>query len=458
MPFPIVTDVPRELLPHIQSGMLRLDADAEVDAQSKARLLGITEPLLTIAESFDEVQRRVKLGWTVTEDGCPISGFPLLRSPDGKIIWSVRAQMPTMTREKASESQQKEDNSFHSDSPHSTLSVPFPDTTTTVQVPLPDLDDVSEKVAAAKASAVHLNQPLLSVKEAFNETSQRLLQGWVLMNETCPVSNFPLLRSQDGRVVWSVRCQCEIATEGQASQRGLTNTNTNKASSSSRAAAQEKSDEDELIYPVSSSSRTAATLRSLNSSAATSSSSSPRRTERDARFKAQEAARNRQSAMISQKLLQGWKMLSETCPETHAVPLMEEPGTGRQWSAATQRFVGEMAAVEPQPLSPARSGLSDGSDDVGSDGGLHSPLSSSYPYRSDQPAPESPILQAQGRWQPPTAAEQKEMEERQRRSDGWSKKMSQMLLQGWKMLDTLCPVTHEVPLMQHPKTGRNFFL
>ena len=101
MSFPVVTDVPRELLSHIQSGTLRLDAAADADANSKARLLGISKPLLTIPQSFDEVKKRVKAGWTVTESSCPISGFPLLRSPDGNIMWSVRAQMPTMTRAKS---------------------------------------------------------------------------------------------------------------------------------------------------------------------------------------------------------------------------------------------------------------------------------------------------------------------------------------------------------------------
>ena len=47
------------------------------------------------------------------------------------------------------------------------------------------------------------------------------------------------------------------------------------------------------------------------------------------------------------------------------------------------------------------------------------------------------------------------MAEKQKRHDEMSKKMGQMLLTGWKMLDEICPVTGEVPLMQD-KDGRKF--
>jgi uncharacterized Zn finger protein (UPF0148 family) len=539
MNFPIVTDVPRELLPHIQTGMLKLDARSEADANSKARLLGISKPLLTIPESFDEVQKRISKGWTVTDDGCPISGFPLLRSPDGTILWSVRMQMPTMTRQGLSENESKS-SSMKTKSQKTEIPIHS-------VVPLPEYDQASEKLADAKASAVDLGRPLLSVKEAFDETSKRLLQGWVLMNETCPVSNFPLLKSQDGKVVWSVRCQCEIATETQANELGLQDSkvpaSSNSVSSSSKKKqteipihsvvplpeydqASEKlagakanavdlgralldmkeafdetskrllqgwvlmnetcpvsnfpllksqdgkvvwsvrcqceiatetqanelglqdsgessshnghNDEDDLIYPQPRSNGMGGTMGGRTSRSGRGGGggkiSSP-----ETAAERREALQSQQSGLISQKLLQGWKMLGETCPETGSCPLMEEPGTGRRWSAATQKFVNDIGTDEPAPVSPTRSVYSDGSlDSV--DYNLNS-----Y-SRSDQPAPESPIMQAQGRWQPPTAAEAKEMQERQRRSDEWSQTMSQMLLKGWKMLDTLCPIT-----------GKNFF-
>ena len=42
------------------------------------------------------------------------------------------------------------------------------------------------------------------------------------------------------------------------------------------------------------------------------------------------------------------------------------------------------------------------------------------------------------------------------RSDAYAKKMSELLLKGWKMLGENCPETGDVPLMQHPTSGRKF--
>lgn len=42
------------------------------------------------------------------------------------------------------------------------------------------------------------------------------------------------------------------------------------------------------------------------------------------------------------------------------------------------------------------------------------------------------------------------------RSDLYAKKMSELLLKGWKMLGENCPETGSVPLMQHPTNGRKF--
>eukprot|EP00967_Tisochrysis_lutea_P004958 scaffold5880_cov32-Tisochrysis_lutea.AAC.8 len=42
------------------------------------------------------------------------------------------------------------------------------------------------------------------------------------------------------------------------------------------------------------------------------------------------------------------------------------------------------------------------------------------------------------------------------RADLYSKKMGELLLKGWRMLGEDCPLTGEVPLMQHPATGRKF--
>lgn len=324
--FPVVTDVPRELLQHIQSGMLKLDAKSDADANSKARLLGLKQPLLTIPAAFDEVQQKLKEGWVVTDDFCPISAFPLLRSSDGTVMWSVRAQMPTMTRQGMSETTTPVNPN------EKKFSIQGSATPIHSVVPLPDDDSTSEKFVAAKASAVDLGTPLLSMKEAFKETSKRLLQGWVLLNDTCPVSNFPLLKSKDGAVVWSVRCQCEIATESQAETRGLQEADSSAVSSPRRSTStggDDEDDEDDLVYPEPRSNGMGGTLggRTSRSGMPGNSSSDSRNSAAATAAKQREAIQSRQSALISEKLLQGWKMLSEVCPETGTVPLMEQPGT-----------------------------------------------------------------------------------------------------------------------------------
>ena len=58
-------------------------------------------------------------------------------------------------------------------------------------------------------------------------------------------------------------------------------------------------------------------------------------------------------------------------------------------------------------------------------------------------------------WTPPTEDEMRGLEERRKRSDEMSHKMSEMLLKGWKMLNEYCPVTGDVPLMQN-RDGRKF--
>ena len=42
------------------------------------------------------------------------------------------------------------------------------------------------------------------------------------------------------------------------------------------------------------------------------------------------------------------------------------------------------------------------------------------------------------------------------RRELYSKKLGELLLKGWRMLEESCPETNEVPLMQHPSTGRKF--
>ena len=138
------------------------------------------------------------------------------------------------------------------------------------------------------------------------------------------------------------------------------------------------------------------------------------------------------SKKIGELLLKGWRMLDETCPETGEVPLMQHPQTGRKFSIAVGKYTDEM--------EPA-------SDENG--------VSPPAPAPTPAPAPASaPVPVAM--LDVPSAADEAKREKQRQQSDEWSKKMSELMLKGWKMLGENCPETGTVPLMQHPKNGRKF--
>jgi uncharacterized Zn finger protein (UPF0148 family) len=155
---------------------------------------------------------------------------------------------------------------------------------------------------------------------------------------------------------------------------------------------------------------------------------------------------NAYSKQMSEMLLKGWKMLDEYCPVTGDVPLMQNK-EGRKFSVSVGKFVDEIdqntssPAPAPTPISsPAK--LSNQAD-----------AAITRAYGGAPPIIEDDF--EDDGWTPPTAEEMKVIEEKQKRSDGFSKKMSGMLLQGWKMLNEYCPVTGEVPLMQN-RQGRKY--
>ena len=434
-----VVDVPRELMPHIQSGALSLDARTEEEAKRKAKILGLKNPLLGLPEAFDEVRARLRDGWTVTERMCPITNFPLMKK--GETMWSIRAQMPTMVGKPSETGNPSEARGEVSASSESKAG-----SSVRREDKMRGEDSSSGAAGAHQHASTTLekdtNSQLLPLKEAYEEMSKRLLQGWTMLNETCPVSDFPLLRSRDGTTVWSVRCQCEVKIERRSTLQDARDGGVPSSSNS------QKHDSASTIHKaVKDGENGHSSFADIDESELIPA--------RPLQSHTVHIRRERQSALISEKLLQGWKMLSEACPQTEECPLMEEPGTGRKWSAATERFVDQgntsgespqrasRASFSPAPVSPARSAESDTSE-------VETRIGSDYP------APESPVLQAQGLWRPPTAAEQREIDERQKRSDEWSRQMSRMMLQGWKMLDLHCPVTGEVPLMEEPRTGRKY--
>ena len=197
----------------------------------------------------------------------------------------------------------------------------------------------------------------LSEEDALKEVGNRLMQGWTMLQDTCPLSNFPLI-SKDG-VVFSVRCNMEVRTEGAAQFANA------PEPAASRPATRSAADD--------------------------------------------------YSQRMSEKLLLGWQMLEEQCPVTGAVPLMRSPD-GRLWSAATDAFLdGAADGTAPAAASP-------------------------------RVAP--PPAGAHSQWREP--AESPSASDRRARTDLYSSRMGEKLLQGWRMLDRNCPATGAVPLMQSP--------
>ena len=136
----------------------------------------------------------------------------------------------------------------------------------------------------------------LSEEAALKEVGNRLMQGWTMLQDTCPLSNFPLI-SKDG-VVFSVRCNMDVRTEGSAQFANA------PEPAASRSTARTAADD--------------------------------------------------YSQRMSEKLLMGWQMLEEQCPVTGAVPLMRSPD-GRLWSAATNAFLDDAAnGTPPAAASPPR--------------------------------------------------------------------------------------------------------
>ena len=207
---PAQLQAPIEFLPFIRANRLRLfDAHAEADAQRRARLLGV-DALLPLPEALSLAADLIKnKGWAVTPQLllCPISGFPLLQSPTGEQIWSIRAQMTIVTsaayaqnNERAKAAAMAEWTSDRRGGVNTPPRPPRHDAEAqskqqpckTVEVALPDVDSVSEKVATSKARAVHLAAPLMPVHAALAEIARRVQEGWRVLSDTCPVTGFPL--------------------------------------------------------------------------------------------------------------------------------------------------------------------------------------------------------------------------------------------------------------------------
>jgi len=209
----------------------------------------------------------------------------------------------------------------------------------------------AEEVAQTRAGEAGIR--LVPLGEAQKEATEKLGQGWALADEPCPISSFPLLKDPKTGKLWSVRCQLFIA-DGEPQQQS----------------------------PSSTSAASNGGLMSLSTSDAI-------------------------SKKISEKLLEGWTLLEQECPATHACPLLLDPLSKRKWSAALESFIDDPIGEQPAQEDP------------------------------------SPSISC------PSTGQDRDI-------DKISNKIGQKLLQGWIMLDEECPVTHICPLMQDPVTKRKW--
>ena len=250
---------------------------------------------------------------------------------------------------------------------------------------------------------------LLPEKDAYAEMSKRLLGGWTMLNEHCPISGFPLLKK--GGVTWSVRCNMEVKTAEQApnAQPMPTHAPGIELADQLRAkpVAQKKQADPETFAPAPPT--LAERLRAQGGAPEFDEGEVDLRMPSAIAAAAQPAAPIPDGAVISSSeissqlsdlLLKGWRMLEEECPVTQvsplrnlpllaiprsfltdrlrlqACPLMQQKVTGRKYSVALQKFMDELdnnapaatAAKAPAPApAPAPAAADEWIPNSGSD-------------------------------------------------------------------------------------------
>ena len=155
----------------------------------------------------------------------------------------------------------------------------------------------NEERLAAKAKA--LNLELLPLDKTKEEAGKLLLSGWRMTQQTCPISEYPLFEKAGG--LFSVRLGLPVQV----------NDDDDAAKPARHAAgnghdATTNDDDDDLPAP-----------------------------------RSEDPGNDVISKRIGEKLLLGWALLEDTCPITHACPLMRDPASGRLWTPALGEFVDE---------------------------------------------------------------------------------------------------------------------
>lgn len=169
-----------------------------------------------------------------------------------------------------------------------------------------------------ESRAAQMGIRIMGEQEAYAEMSKRLLQGWAMLNEHCPISGFPLLRKGD--VTWSVRCSMEVRPDGSA------------------PAPAPQASADDADEPAPAPAPLAERLRGEMLAEANGSSIAAPTPLPPASIPSAEEI----SSLLSDLLLRGWRMLEEQCPVTDACPLMMEKSSGRKFSVALGKFIDEL--------------------------------------------------------------------------------------------------------------------
>ena len=274
----------------------------------QAKELGLE--LLSLEDTKKEAARLLLAGWRMLAELCPITEYPLFEK-DGK-LWSVRLGMPAgraqgphtlpgLTSQPALSSQTQQGNlnlAGEEDEEEQDHSGDGMEQVVDFSEPTPTATGALGKSAEAIAS----NPDAIS-----HRIGEKLMLGWTMLEEACPVTHAcPLMRDPRSGRLWSPALNDYVNEDKGSSAR------TAKADSGSQQPAP------------------------------------PQRQEAYA-LPADAPERKAISKRIQERLLQGWTMTGVSCPQTGLCPLMQEPDSGRMYSAALDAFVeGSSSAVKPR--------------------------------------------------------------------------------------------------------------
>ena len=364
------------------------------DVAVKAEELGLK--LLSLSDAQEELNEKLLSGWTMLNDTCPISQYPLVKNPTTGEIWSIRCQMNVQVGA--------------SDEPPSTKLQPR---TAGIATSLSEKGkenaqpqgSISGTESTAKNRQSGSDLKVVSTDLQSKYLSEKLLKGWRMLEETCPITqSCPLMLDPATNRKWSAAVNDYIDTEnkpvensgvvaaesiGEVAQ-GLSSEGASSTVKCTNLPVQvdvenlsdffrpcgevksvqlrlDKTGESRANYAIvqfttpDAARRAAALSGSLvDEQVITISLEEDEDEEEDnrstevcgddtERVKAGDIVpEETQHKLISSKLLSGWTMLEQSCPVTNMCPLLRDP-EGRLWSAALNGYVDYDAVADIQP-------------------------------------------------------------------------------------------------------------